>query len=195
VLPRRDKIVTAISKLLLSFVCLMHPSAQAEFAKVNPEMVASLLEPMLWAELQELYPMIANKHTPDLWNRLPTGLQEACIARGHASSREVVQAVMHDIQTNLDDLMDVKVLVITYFEKNPALLVEMFIQCGYQELAFIRNSGATLGFLFGVVQMVVWFFWHPNEEIILKASTQVTATLLSTVSKQDCNCCPNKQRL
>ena len=86
-LPRRDKIVTAISKLLLSFVCLMHPSAQAEFAKVNPEMVASLLEPMLWAELQELYPMIANKHTPDLWNRLPTGLQEACITRGRCCGR------------------------------------------------------------------------------------------------------------
>ena len=56
-------------------------SFQAEFAKVKPEMVASMLEPALWAELRELYPMIANKHKPDLWNRLPVALQVLTLLR------------------------------------------------------------------------------------------------------------------
>jgi hypothetical protein len=32
-------------------------------------------------------------------------------------------------------------------------MVDMFIRCGYQELKFIRNSGAILGFAFGLIQV------------------------------------------
>jgi hypothetical protein len=56
--------------------------------------------------------------------------------------------------------------------EHKALLSEMFIQCGYQELLFVRNNGATLGFLFGILQMVVWFVWHPTIEAPLQASVQ-----------------------
>ena len=52
------------------------------------------------------------------------------------------------------------------------LLNEIFIQCGYQELVFIRNSGATLGFLFGFVQMIIWAFWHPAVEVPLQPTIQ-----------------------
>ena len=52
------------------------------------------------------------------------------------------------------------------------LLNEIFIQCGYQELVFIRNSGATLGFLFGFIQMMIWVFWHPEVEVPLQPTIQ-----------------------
>ena len=53
---------------------------------------------------------------------------------------------------------------------NCTLLNEIFIQCGYQELVFIRNSGATMGGLFGLLQMVIWIFWHPVEDVPLHAT-------------------------
>ena len=161
---------------------------KAEFGKIKPEMVASLLEPALMMELEHLYPSIIAKHKPGLWDRLPEQLKTAVIARGHDSAKKVVKDFMLDMQvgscvfcvtimvtrngapmsfsifrttapfmsaqSRLDELVDVKELITKHFLSNPKELVEMFIQCGYQELMFIRNSGATLGFLFGTVQMV-----------------------------------------
>ena len=36
----------------------------------------------------------------------------------------------------------------------------MFVQCGWQELAFIRNTGAAMGAGFGLLQMVLWAFYR-----------------------------------
>ena len=41
-------------------------------------------------------------------------------------------------------------------EPNPRLTSAMFIKCGWNELAFIRNTGAMMGMSFGLLQMVLW---------------------------------------
>lgn len=41
-------------------------------------------------------------------------------------------------------------------EPNPRLMSAMFIKCGWNELAFIRNTGAIMGMSFGLVQMALW---------------------------------------
>mgnify|MGYP000020283350 CR=1 FL=1 len=48
--------------------------------------------------------------------------------------------------------------VVTHFSKHKEQLNEVFLRCGQKELKFIERSGAYFGFLFGLVQAVVWFF-------------------------------------
>jgi len=140
---------------------------------VKPEVVAALLEPSLHFELQHnLYPGIALKHKPALWNRLPDAVKQQVVDRGAEQAKTVVGLVLADMQAHFLELVDLKALVTKHFLSRPELLNEMFIQCGYQELLFIRNNGATLGFVFGLFQMVVWLLWHPNKEEPLKASVQ-----------------------
>ena len=143
-----------------------------EMAKVKPAVVAGILAPMLKFELEALYRDIALRHKPQLWERLPLSVQQMIIARGLEQADRVSVAVIEDIQSHVDELLDVKALLTTHFTEHKALLSEMFIQCGYQELLFIRNNGGVLGFLFGVVQMVVWFYWHPAIEAPMHASVQ-----------------------
>ena len=145
---------------------------KTEMAKVKPAVVAGILAPMLKSELEALYRDIALRHKPQLCQRLPLSVQQMVIARGLEQADLVAVAVIEDIQSHVDELLDVKALLTTHFTEHKALLSEIFIQCGYQELLFIRNNGGVLGFLFGIVQMVVCFFWHPAVEAPLHASVQ-----------------------
>ena len=58
----------------------------------------------------------------------------------------MAQDLLRDVQAHVHDLVDVRRLVTSHFETHEGLLNDMFIQCGYQELLFIRNNGAALGF-------------------------------------------------
>ena len=73
----------------------------------------------------------------------------------------VAQDLLRDIQAHVHDLVDVRRLVTSHFESHEGLLNDMFIQCGYQELLFIRNNGAALGFAFGLLQLLLWYLWPP----------------------------------
>ena len=37
----------------------------------------------------------------------------------------------------------------------------MFLKCGEEEFKFIEKSGGYFGFLFGLIQMVVWYYYQP----------------------------------
>jgi hypothetical protein len=63
----------------------------------------------------------------------------------------------------VENLVDVRRLVTRHFEEHEELLNDLSIQCGYQELLFIRNNGATLGFLFGLLQIALWILWPPPD--------------------------------
>ena len=54
---------------------------QQEFAKVDPAMVASLLEPLIERDLTRLYPVIVSKRNPALWDSLPAAAQGLLIAQ------------------------------------------------------------------------------------------------------------------
>merc|ERR1711971_229537 len=60
---------------------------------------------------------------------------------------------------NVKSVFDLKDLVVDTFVSNPQLLNHMFIECGYNELVFIRNCGAYMGGVFGIVQVLIWEFY------------------------------------
>jgi uncharacterized membrane protein YheB (UPF0754 family) len=45
---------------------------------------------------------------------------------------------------------------------NKPLLNKIFQECGEKEFKFIRRSGFYFGFLFGLVQMAIWFVYNAN---------------------------------
>ena len=52
--------------------------------------------------------------------------------------------------TNIDQLLDVKLMVIRRMEANPALANRIFLEVGRKELRFIINFGFFFGFLLGI---------------------------------------------
>jgi len=82
------------------------------------------------------------------------------------AARRVLRGGLSDLCTAAEeegsDLFSLDRLVLGVLEPNPTLTSCMFVQCGWQELAFIRNTGAAMGAGFGLLQMVLWSCYrHP----------------------------------
>ena len=60
---------------------------------------------------------------------------------------------------DLNAIFDLEYMVINTLTNNKELLCNIFIQCGYKELQFIRNMGGIMGFIFGLIQMSFWFYY------------------------------------
>ena len=68
----------------------------------------------------------------------------------------VIASVMEDIKGNIDEILDLKALVIRILMKDKHLLNRIFQEVGREEFKFFGVSGLYFGFVIGVVQMVLW---------------------------------------
>ena len=67
-------------------------------------------------------------------------------------------------QADIDSCFDIEAMVVQALTSDKRLLNAMFVACGRPELEFIRNSGATMGGLFGVLQLVIWIGYTRSHE-------------------------------
>ena len=76
--------------------------------------------------------------------------------RAKKEAPEIVASMMADIQDNIQDVFDIKSMVMDAFTRDRSMLVRFFQDIGYKEFAFVQNSGLWFGFLFGCIQMLIW---------------------------------------
>ncbi|KAF1777805.1 hypothetical protein GQ600_8108 [Phytophthora cactorum] len=87
------------------------------------------------------YGAMALKYSPELWAVLPAKVKEEIVEKVKEESPAHIEALMDEIRNNIEDVFDLEDMVVTNMCKDKQLLVNMFVTCGYSELAFIRNSG------------------------------------------------------
>ncbi|DAZ96756.1 TPA: hypothetical protein N0F65_012333 [Lagenidium giganteum] len=129
------------------------------FSRIEPAEVVEVLEPILFNTIHEVVEAMALKYNPDLWMVLPAKVKEEIVEKVKEEAPVHIEALMDEIRNNIEDVFDVEDMVVSNMTKDKQLLVNMFVTCGYSELAFIRNSGAWMGGLFGLMQMGLWFFY------------------------------------
>ena len=66
------------------------------------------------------------------------------------------------MQEHVEDVVDIKEFTVRYCVENKHLIVKIFQECGDKEFIFIRRSGLYFGFLFGLVQMGIWFVYDAS---------------------------------
>ncbi|KAG2802975.1 hypothetical protein PC111_g18876 [Phytophthora cactorum] len=129
------------------------------FAKIEPAQVVKELEPILFNTIHTVVEDMALKYSPELWAVLPAKVKEEIVEKVKEESPAHIEALMDEIRNNIEDVFDLEDMVVTNMCKDKQLLVNMFVTCGYSELAFIRNSGAYMGGIFGLMQMGIWFVY------------------------------------
>ncbi|TMW62861.1 hypothetical protein Poli38472_005479 [Pythium oligandrum] len=129
------------------------------FARIEPSRVVQELEPVMFNIIHDIVEDMALKYNPELWAALPLKIKEEIVLKVKEESPTHIEALMEEIKNNIEDVFDLETMVVTNMTRDKQLLVNMFVTCGYQELAFIRNSGAWMGFIFGLMQMGLWFFY------------------------------------
>lgn len=94
-----------------------------------------------------------------MWENLPAPTKKLVFELVEAELREGFDELADDIHSQFERLLDLRELVVRKCEENPDLLNQMVFACASKELSFLVNSGAVFGFLFGLVQALVWFLY------------------------------------
>eukprot|EP00588_Corethron_pennatum_P002916 CAMPEP_0194292180 /NCGR_PEP_ID=MMETSP0169-20130528/45102_1 /TAXON_ID=218684 /ORGANISM="Corethron pennatum, Strain L29A3" /LENGTH=398 /DNA_ID=CAMNT_0039040287 /DNA_START=138 /DNA_END=1331 /DNA_ORIENTATION=- len=87
-------------------------------------------------------------------------VREECGAATAAALRPLLRAalpgIVRSLQRDIDDMLDLRGLVLRSFVRDKAVLVDLFQEVGRVELDFLVRSGFGLGALLGIGQAAVW---------------------------------------
>ena len=114
-------------------------------------------------EIHDVVERIMERERPQLWHDLPQRLREAVHARVQEQLPAIVRAVTDEVGAHVDQLVNVKLMVIRHLEENPELANRIFLEVGRKELRFIIRFGFVFGFLVGIptayLTVEVWPMW------------------------------------
>ena len=112
-------------------------NVQDVFNRLDPRVMARLLEPTVRTS-------IISGWSPPFINRM--------------FLRKASKAVLE----RADEVVDIQGLVVSGLTSTPSTLSDFFQDVARQELNFLINSGFTVGFLLGILQMLQWMFYPKN---------------------------------
>ncbi len=128
------------------------------FNRLNPNRIAEELESNVRTLSREIMEKAMKENLPILWKTLPKNRKEKIIQQAIDEFPKAVEGMMEEIKNDIIDLWDVKAMVLEEIDNDRGIMNELFIRCGEQEFKFIEKSGFYFGFLFGLLQMVMWYF-------------------------------------
>ena len=131
---------------------------QELFSKIDPKHVAQDLQPVLENIARQMINEVMKKEAFMMWTTTPPMVKETVYRRAVHRMPEVAEAMMLDIRDNIEEFLDLKGLVVEHMTANKDLTNEIFLRCGSEEFKFIKISGLYFGFLFGIIQAIVWYF-------------------------------------
>jgi uncharacterized membrane protein YheB (UPF0754 family) len=131
------------------------------YQQLDPQRLAEHVVASSQQDVRALVERIVAREHPQLWADLPPRMREAIFRRVESRLPELVDAITHDIGEGIEQLMDLKLMVVRHLDEHPELMNRMFLEVGHKEFRFVVNSGAWFGFLLGLAQMGLWLLW-PN---------------------------------
>src|SRR5437588_1575230 len=131
------------------------------FKQLDPEKIAEQLVVSTRDDLPEIVDRVMRREHPQLWNDLPPRLRALGIERVQRQLPDIVRSLTDQIADHIDQLVDVKLMVIKRFD--PELANRVFLEMGRRELKFIQNFGFAFGFVLGIpvaaLTHFVTFWW------------------------------------
>ena len=142
------------------------------YRELDPDRIAEHLAGIAQDEIGDVVEHIMQQENPQLWHDLPPVIKEAVFARVRGQLPAIVHHITEEIGENVEQLVDAKLMVISYFVEHPELLNELFLIMGRKELRFMQNFGFYFGFpmgfaLFGVLQAYPEWWVLPVGGVII----------------------------
>ena len=118
--------------------------------QLEPDKMAKQIVDVTRDDMRATVDRIMTREHPRLWADLPAQVREVVYARVLEQLPSIVRELTGQIGSNLDQLLDIKLMVIKRFEEHPELANRVFLDMGGRELNFIKNFGFYFGFLLGI---------------------------------------------
>ncbi len=121
------------------------------YEAIEPEAMADHVIATSKDDIRDLVERTMEQEHPRLWRDLPSQVRAAVHERVQAQLPGIVrEVVVEKIGKNIDQLLDIKLMVIRHLEARPELANRMFREVGERELRFIINFGFFFGFALGI---------------------------------------------
>jgi uncharacterized membrane protein YheB (UPF0754 family) len=130
---------------------LMKLGTPTEFyQQLDPNAIADHILNTSRHEIDHIIDRLMMRYYPMLWANVPASVRQAIHARVAAELPDIVHELTKEIGLNIDQLLDIKLMVIGYMEEDPTLANMIFQEMGRRELKLIVHMGFVFGFLLGV---------------------------------------------
>ncbi|CAG9465138.1 unnamed protein product [Pedinophyceae sp. YPF-701] len=135
------------------------------FSKMDPAQMAKLMHPGIAKSTQAAVEKVALQEFPALWHALDADVKEEIYDVASEDNEILIRMFMEALQDRILEVFDMNHLVVTMAEANKGVMVNIFQRVGSHELRIIERSGLYFGFLFGILQAVV--YWYAQDWWIL----------------------------
>lgn len=155
IIPRKAK---KMANIVVDKTIVKLGSLKEVFQQMEPEKIAKHMANVLVDRVEEYTDEIMLERNATLWENLPMVIKARVYARIRKQVPVIMDGLVKDMNQNIDELMDLKEMVVNRLDSDKALMVRVFKEVGQNEFNFIINSSFWLGLFFGTVQMVLWIF-------------------------------------
>ncbi len=146
------------------------------FEGLDPERMYEELEPILIDTLDDVSNQVMKDYSPKVWEAIPYSVKDRMYKELKKEAPAILRNIMDEVQGNIYNVFDLKAMLVEAFDRDKGVLVRMFSNLGKPEFRVLEMSGLYLGFLFGLIQMAVWYV-YPNDWVLPLAGLFVgTAT-------------------
>lgn len=130
-----------------------------QFSKIQPKKVAEEMSPSIDYLSKQIIDEVMEAKLPKIWRNAPESIKDSVYEQVGKNLPFIVEEMMKEVESDFSDMLDLKFLAVSSLTQNKVLLNQMFLKCGETEFKFIKKSGLYFGFIFGLVQMIVWYFF------------------------------------
>lgn len=118
--------------------------------ELDPDAIADQLVQVAEPELRRMLDEIMEREHPELWSQLPPQLQEIVYQRVLQRLPDIAHTAMDAIEEHIDDLIDIKLMVVGRLRQDPGILRDIIYNLGAKELRFMTAIGFWLGLPLGL---------------------------------------------
>jgi uncharacterized membrane protein YheB (UPF0754 family) len=120
------------------------------YEQLEPEKIAEYMIETSRDDVREVVERIMQREHPQLWQDIGAGGRERVHDRVQQQLPDIIRTLSDEIGTNVDQLADVKLMVIRTMEQNPELANRVYLEVARKELRMMVNFGFIFGFLLGI---------------------------------------------
>ncbi|HEX5257035.1 MAG TPA: DUF445 domain-containing protein [Mycobacterium sp.] len=150
------------------------------FDRIDPDELAAELEGPLHDAIAQITQTVMSEFNPGLWEAMPDIARRALISRVEARVPETTRRLMGQIRNNLDQVFDIKHMVVTNLVRDKVLLNRMMRDISAKALTFMARAGGIFGFYIGCVQVVAFIL--TGSHLVLPIFGLITGGLTDWVA-------------
>ena len=128
------------------------------FGKSDTSTLLNAREPQIRTLVDSKVREGAEKFAGPMWGAMSPEIQHQVIQQFTEAALRSTERLLQRVTREIETLIDLEGMSVYAAKNDPEFMNRMFLDVGKKEFIFIERSGLYFGFLFGLVQMISWYF-------------------------------------